>query len=57
MTGLVMQASGNLDEVDILELSQFPCRRVDICPTSMGLGRRMVKEIDLELTLGMAERR
>ena len=37
VAGLVMQASGNLVEVDILELSRFPCRGVGICQTSIGL--------------------
>ena len=36
MTGLVMQACGNLVEVDILELSRFPSRSVGICLTSIG---------------------
>ena len=57
MVGLVMQASGNLVVVDILELSRFPCRGVDICQTSIGLVQMTVKEIDLKLTQGMAERR
>ena len=53
-----MQVSGNLVEVvDILELSRLPCRGVGICHTSGGLVLIMVKEIDLKLTLGMAERR
>ena len=52
-----MQASGNLVEMDILELSKFPCRRVGICHTSIGLVLVMMKEIDLKLTLGMAEGR
>ena len=56
MAGLVMQVSGNLVEVDILELSKFPCRGVGICHTSIGLVLVM-KEIDLKLTMGMAERR
>ena len=53
VAGLVMQASGNQNEVDILELSMFPCHGVGICHTSIG----MVKDLDLKLTLGMAERR
>ena len=57
MAGPVMQASGSLVDVDILELSESPCSGVDIFCTSMGLGRRIVKELDLKLTLGMAERR
>ena len=55
--GLVMQASGRLGEVDIPELSESPWPGMDIFCASMGLGRRIVKELDLKLTLGMAERR
>ena len=51
----VMQASGNLVEVDILELSRFPCRGVDIFCTIIRLVLLMMKEIDLKLTQGMAE--
>ena len=57
VVGLVMQASGGLVEVDILELSRFPCPGVGLCHTSIGLGRRRVKDLKLKLTLGMAERR
>ena len=46
-----MQVSGNLVEVDILELSKFPCCGVDICHTSIGLGLIKVKDIDLKLKL------
>ena len=53
---LVMQASGNLVEVDILELSRFPCHGVGICHTCIEPLLMMVKEIDLKLTQGMAER-
>ena len=52
-----MQASGNLVEVDILELSRFPGHGADIFGTSMRLVLLMMKEIDLKLTQGMAERR
>ena len=53
-----MQASCSLVDVDIPELSESPLTGIDIfCTSSMGLGRRMVKELDLKLTLGMAERR
>ena len=52
-----MQVSGNLVEVDILELSESPWPAVGIFHTSMRLGRQMVKELDLKLTLGMTERR
>ena len=51
-----MQASGRLVDVDILELSRFPCHGVGICHTSIGLVLMMVKEIYLKLTQGMAER-
>ena len=51
-----MQASGNLVEVDILELSRFPRSGVDIFCTSIRLVLLLMKEIDLKLTLGMAER-
>ena len=39
MAGLVMQASGNLVEVDTLELSRFPCCGVGIS-TDGGEGNR-----------------
>ena len=52
-----MQASGNLVDVDILELPRFPCCGVDIFCTSIRLVLMMMKEIDLKLTQGMAERR
>ena len=49
--------SGNVIDVDIPELSESPWPGIDIFCTSMGgLGRRIVKELDLKLTLGMAER-
>ena len=54
--GLVMQASGRLGEVDIPELSESPWPGISIFCASMGLGRRMGKELDLKLTLGIAER-
>ena len=57
VAGLVMQASGNLVEVDILALSRLPYCGVGICHTSIGLVLIMVKEIGLKLTQGMAERR
>ena len=53
----VIPASGRLVDVDIPELSESPWPGLDIFWTSMGLGRRIVKELDLKLTLGMAERR
>ena len=57
MASLVMQVSGSLVEVDILELSRFPCPGVGICHTSIGLGIMIVDKKDLELTLEMTERR
>ena len=50
MVDLVMQASGNLANVDILELSESTLPGVGIFHTIMGLGRQMVKELDLKLT-------
>ena len=41
-----MQASGSLVDVD------FPWPGIDIFCTSMGLGRQIVRELDLKLTLG-----
>ena len=52
-----MQAPGSLVDVDIPELSESPGPGIDIFCASMGLGQRIVKELDLKLTLGMAERR
>ena len=57
VAGLVIQASGSLVDVDIPELSESPWPGIDIFGTSMELGWRIVKELDLKLTLGMAERR
>ena len=54
VAGFVMQASGSLVEFDILELSGSPWPGIGIFCTSMGLGRRIGKELDLKLTLGMA---
>ena len=53
----VIPASGRLVDVDIPELSESPWPGLDIFWASMGLGRRIVRELDLKLTLGMAERR
>ena len=53
----VIPVSGRLVDVDILELSESPWPGIGIFCTSMGLGRHMVKELDLKQTLGMAERR
>ena len=43
-------------DVDILELSESPWPANDIFCTCMGLGRWIVKELDLKLTLEMAEK-
>ena len=55
VAGLVMQAHRRLVEVDILALSESPWPGVGIFHTSMVLGRRKVKEIDLKLILGMTQ--
>ena len=52
-----MQASGSLVDVDIPELSESPWPGIDIFCTIMELGQQIGKELDLKLTLGMAERR
>ena len=58
MFGLVIPAFGRLVEVDILGLLRFPCPGVGICHTIIRLGLMMVvKEIDLNQTLGITERR
>ena len=51
-----MQVSASLVDVDFPELSESPWSGIDIFCTSMGLGRLIVKELDLKLTLGMAKR-
>ena len=56
MAGSCNAASGSLVDVNIPELSESPWPGIDIFCTSMGLGRQIVKELDLKLTLGMAER-
>ena len=43
--------------MDFLVLSKSPNPGVGIFNIRVGLGQRMVKEIDLKLTLGMAKRR
>ena len=53
----VIPASWRLVNVDILELTESPCSGVDIFCISMGLGRQMVKDLDLKLTLGLTESR
>ena len=50
------RAQAQRDKVVPGGLSKMPTL-IDIFCTSMGLGRRIVKELDLKLTLGMAERR
>ena len=40
--------------MDILELLRFPCPCVDICHTSIELEKRMAKEVDMKLALGIA---
>ena len=55
MAGSCNAASGSIVDVDIPKLSESPWPGIDILCTSMGLGRQIVKELDLKLTLGMAE--
>ena len=43
--------------MNILKLSGFPCPGIGLCHSNIGRGLMMVKELDLKLTLGMAERR
>ena len=59
MAGSCNAVPGSLLDVDIPELSESPWPGIDIFCTSMGLGlgRRIVKELDRKLTLGVAERR
>ena len=57
VAGSCNAASGSLVDVDIPELSESPWPGIDIFCTNMGLGRQIVKELDLKLTLGIAERR
>ena len=52
-----MQASDCPVEADTLEVSEAPWPGVGIFHTSMGLGKWMVQELDLEQTLGMTESR
>ena len=56
MAGSCNAAPGSLVDVDIPKLSESPSPGIDIFCTSMGLGRQIVKELDLKLTQGMAER-
>ena len=55
--GLVMPATDSLVEVDMLKRLRFPCHGVGICHTSTALRLMTVKELDLNLTLGLAKRR
>ena len=56
VAGSCNAASGSLIDVVIPKLSESPWPGINIFCTSMGLGQQMVKELDLKLTLGMAER-
>ena len=55
MAGSCNAVSGSLVDVDIPKLSESPWPGIDIFCTSMGLGRQIVEELDLKMTLGMAE--
>ena len=58
MAGSCNAASGSLVvDVDIPELSESLWPGIDIFCTSMGLGRQIGKELDMQLTLGIAKRR
>ena len=56
MAGSSNTASGSLVDVDIPELSESPWPGIAIFRTSMELGGRIVKELDLKLTLVIPER-
>ena len=43
--------------MDILDLSEVAWTRWGVSTLSSGLGLKMVKELDLQLALGMNERR
>ena len=53
----VMQVIGEQALVDILDLSEVAWTCWGVSTPSSGLGLRMVKELDLQLALGMNERR
>ena len=53
----VMQVIGEQALVDILDLSEFAWTCWGVSTPRSGLGLRMVKELDLQLALGMNERR
>ena len=57
MAGSCNAAPGSLVDVDIPKLAESPWPGIDIFRTSMGLGRRIVEELDLKLSLGRAEGR
>ena len=52
-----MQESDSLVEVDNLKMFESPWPGVGIFHTSMGMGQRMGKELDLKLTLRLGQRR
>ena len=56
VAGLVMQLSGRLVDVDIVELSRLPCRGFGIFHTIIVLGLVMVVEIYPKLRLGIIMR-
>ena len=53
----VTQVNGEQALVDILDLSEVAWTCWGVSTPSSGLGLRMVKELDLQLALGMNERR
>ena len=53
----VTQVIGEQALVDILDLSEVAWTCWGVSTPSSGLGLRMVKELDLQLALGMNERR
>ena len=53
----VMQVIGEQALVDILDLSEVAWTCWGVSTPRSGLGLRMVKELDLQLALGMNERR
>ena len=53
----VMRVIGEQALVDILDLSEVPGPAGGVSTPNSGLRLRMVKELDLQLALGMNERR
>ena len=53
----VTQVIGEQALVDFLDLSEVACTCWGVSTPRSGLGLRMVKELDLQLALGMNERR